>query len=701
MKSSLIKRSLKLTAVIGVGLMMVGAVSAAEVTVPTGGSPLNVNPGSITFDPELTADTGSAQGYTPNSLAISGVLGTDSGYYGNVNLDHGMGEIITGENNDDGAAIDLTNGAPPSGGGGVAPRTGIRASWSGRYLVNLDGDDVVITENGSAGGIEYFVIRVKPVNDVVSEFYYSPADAFQDSNGIDDGTAGAVGDVGDFLTSIDLSDLGYETCTAFEYIEVFEMLTTDRFDSSGYGFVGAGTTPLYRPPVMDQINTIFFGLISQFYDADIGFIWARSAANLVNIPSPNLELTTTDATSGIVFTDACTQVAEGATVGDQFAFRLSAAPSQNVDVTFTVDNPAEILIDNGNVSGLSFVNTFTVTFTPATWNQWVVVNVQGVWDNTDETDPELHAVNISTSSADGAFDGLGASATVYVYDPAINVSTYSPSPVPEGATATYTVVLNAPPGLRNVSETETVSLAITGYNNRLVTPSPTTLQFTRSNWNVPQTVNVLAIDDAVNNGAGYNTSIAHVSSSNVQNPYDSRYGGAGTNLAAVRLRVNITDNDLVDGTPLTQTEIDARLLALWLDIAPTGQQIAEGTSANAFSVRLAGQPLPGEVVVISINSLPGVLAAPVQLVFNEFNWNVYQAVMITPAVDANAQGVYTIPVQVAVTDGTTFTEVIGAVDAVTITVIDGAITNVVPELSAQPFVPAPEVESSNEGTIGE
>ncbi|MDZ4766662.1 MAG: hypothetical protein SGI73_19155 [Chloroflexota bacterium] len=290
MKTNLFTRSFAKFAVVGALLIAVGVVAAEDVTVPTGGSPLNVNPDSITFDPLLTADTGSAQGgLVPNNAFNSGVQ--SSFYYTDVNLIHGMGEIIAGFNNDNGSTIDLTNG--PSN-GGIGARTGIRSSWSGRYLVNLPGDDLVVTDNGSAGGIEYYVIRVKPVDDVVSNFYYSPQDAFQDSNGIDDGAPGPVGDVGDFLTAFDLSDLGYATCATFEYVEFYEMLTSDQFDSTGYGFVGGGTTRFYRPPLLDQIDTIFGGLISQFFDADIGFVFARNAANLVNIASANLESTTGD-----------------------------------------------------------------------------------------------------------------------------------------------------------------------------------------------------------------------------------------------------------------------------------------------------------------------------------------------------------------------------------------------------------------------
>jgi hypothetical protein len=265
-----------------VGLIVtVGSALAEEVVVPAGGSPLNVNPETIRFDTALTADVGTAQEYRPVASFSSGVNGVD--FYPDVETDHGMGELIGGEafNNDAGASIDLTNG-PASG--GVGTRSGIRISWSGRYLVNREGDDFVYTDNGSAGGNEYMVVRVKPVGEDVSAFYYAPADAFQDSNTMDDGAPGPVGDIGDFLTAVDLSDLGYDDGIQFEYVEIFEMLTTDTFAEDGIGFVGAGTALFYRPPQLDQIDTIFGGFISQFFDGDIGYVFAVSSANLVDVP---------------------------------------------------------------------------------------------------------------------------------------------------------------------------------------------------------------------------------------------------------------------------------------------------------------------------------------------------------------------------------------------------------------------------------
>jgi hypothetical protein len=68
-----------------------------------------------------------------------------------------------------------------------------------------------------------------------------------------------------------------------------------------------------------------------------------------------------------------------------------------------------------------------------------------------------------------------------------------------GATATYAVVLNSQP---------TADVTIAVATDRQTTVSPTSLTFTTANWNVPQTVTVTAVDDAVVEGV-HTSTISH------------------------------------------------------------------------------------------------------------------------------------------------------------------------------------------------
>ena len=62
-----------------------------------------------------------------------------------------------------------------------------------------------------------------------------------------------------------------------------------------------------------------------------------------------------------------------------------------------------------------------------------------------------------------------------------------------GGTATFTVVLNSQP-------TANVTIGLSSSNTAEGTVGPASLTFTTANWNVPQTVTVTGVDDAVVDG---------------------------------------------------------------------------------------------------------------------------------------------------------------------------------------------------------
>ncbi len=93
-----------------------------------------------------------------------------------------------------------------------------------------------------------------------------------------------------------------------------------------------------------------------------------------------------------------------------------------------------------------------------------------------------------------------------------------------GPTDTYTVVLNTVP---------TANVTITLNPGTQVTVSPSTLTFTPSNWNVPQTVTVTAVDDAAVEG-NHTGTISHTATST-----DTNYNS----IAIANVVANITDND--------------------------------------------------------------------------------------------------------------------------------------------------------------
>src|SRR5439155_26816604 len=62
-----------------------------------------------------------------------------------------------------------------------------------------------------------------------------------------------------------------------------------------------------------------------------------------------------------------------------------------------------------------------------------------------------------------------------------------------GGTATFTIVLTCQP-------TASVSIPLSSSNTSEGTVSPASVTFTTGNWNVPQTVTVMGVDDVVDDG---------------------------------------------------------------------------------------------------------------------------------------------------------------------------------------------------------
>ena len=109
----------------------------------------------------------------------------------------------------------------------------------------------------------------------------------------------------------------------------------------------------------------------------------------------------------------------------------------------------------------------------------------------------------------------------------------------------YTVALDTEP-------TADVTVTVAGHAGTDVTPNPTTLTFTASNWDTAQTVTVTAGDDA--DTTDDSVALTHSAAS-----ADSGYGG----IAIDEVAVTVSDNDTARVTGLTVTPGDARLAVNW------------------------------------------------------------------------------------------------------------------------------------------
>ena len=167
-------------------------------------------------------------------------------------------------------------------------------------------------------------------------------------------------------------------------------------------------------------------------------------------------------------------VAEGG--NDYYSVFLTAQPSGTVTVTPSVTGSSDVT-----------VNPASLTFTTANWSVSQDVTVSAAQD----ADADTATIENTVSGANyGSVIADDVVVTVTITDDdtrglAFSVSALS---VPEGGSSTYTVALSSRP-------TATVTVAITGVTGTDLTLDGTSLTFTSSNWDQPQTVTVSSVDD--------------------------------------------------------------------------------------------------------------------------------------------------------------------------------------------------------------
>lgn len=291
-----------------------------------------------------------------------------------------------------------------------------------------------------------------------------------------------------------------------------------------------------------------------------------------------------------------------------FSIALNHAPSADVIVPLSSDNPAE-----GTIS------PELLTFTPLNWMAPQIVTVTGVNDDAADGPVKFHVVTATASSDDPAYlldpddeevtnlDNDSAGVTLM---PASELFTRE-----SGDMTSFGIVLNSPPA-------HDVTIALSSSDEAEGTVSPTSVVFTSLNWMAPQAVTVTGVDDDRADG---NQPYLIVTSTPQSD--DAGYAAIDPPDASI---INI-DNDS-PGITVTPT---------------TGLITGENGTATQFSVMLNSKPA-GDVLLDVTSSRPeeGV-PAPAQLFFTEQNWNAPQVVSVTGQDDAVADGMQTYVVHVA------------------------------------------------------
>ena len=210
--------------------------------------------------------------------------------------------------------------------------------------------------------------------------------------------------------------------------------------------------------------------------------------------------------------------------------KISSSYSSDITVNYTLTGTA-----TGSGTDYTDLGSGSVTIPAGQTTTSIPLTI--VDDNLDENNETIIATLSSVSS------GLLGSTTTYTYtildnDTAgITISPTSDLTTTEaGGTDTFTIVLNSQPTSNVV-----INLSSSDTSEGMVSPSSIT--FTSSNWNTPQTITVSGVDDYLLDGnIAYTINISNSISS------DSNYNGLAPNVSSLSA-LNVDDDVAGGGLP--------------------------------------------------------------------------------------------------------------------------------------------------------
>ena len=281
-----------------------------------------------------------------------------------------------------------------------------------------------------------------------------------------------------------------------------------------------------------------------------------------------------------------------------FTVVLDSEPVSDVSIGISSSDTGEIT-----------VTPASLTFTSADWNTAQTITLTGVDDDMDDGNTAVTILTDAAVSADPKYNGLNpadVSASNSDNDTAgITVNPTAGLTTTEGGgTASFTVVLNTQPAAN-------VTIAVSSSDTTEGTVSVSSLVFTATNWNDPQTVTITGEDEIVVDG-----SIAYTIQNADAVSADPLYNG----MSVSDVSVTNMDND----TPSILAESDT-------------VQVTEGAE-NTANVRLNTDPLGDTTVTVVRSSGDSDIqvSSGATLVFTSANWDTYQAVTFAAAEDDDA-----------------------------------------------------------------
>lgn len=312
----------------------------------------------------------------------------------------------------------------------------------------------------------------------------------------------------------------------------------------------------------------------------------------------DITVTNTDDEVGYTVSSISGNTAEDGTTAT-FTIELATEPTD--DVTFSV---ASSDTSEGTVSPAF------LTFTALNWDTPQTVTVTGVDDDIEDGNVAYNITFGSATSDDSRFSGTSPNNVSVTNEDdgdtaGVTVSSISGDISEDGTTATFTVVLTSEPvGTATIS----VSSSDTGEG----TVSPSSLSFTGANWDIPQTVTVTGVDDAVVDGdIDFTVIIGAVSGGG------SAYSG-------------------IDPDDISVTNIDNNNPGV--DIVNGGLSVSETGTTDSFTIALGGSPVDTVVINIASSDTGEVTVSPSSVTFDSDNWDTPQTITVTGVDDELVDG---------------------------------------------------------------
>jgi len=300
---------------------------------------------------------------------------------------------------------------------------------------------------------------------------------------------------------------------------------------------------------------------------------------------------------------------------DTFTVVLNSKPESDVTVSLVSDTPSE-----GTVAPDSLV------FTPTNWMAPQLATITGA-DDTAKDGPKKYEITVASSSEDQSYahvapvtvevtneDNESAGFVVAFVSGIDTVDATKLRTSEDGESATFTVSLTFPPD-RDVIVPISVDVPVEGQ------VSPDSLTFTPLNWNAPQTVTVMGLNDDVFDG---------------NQPYNVVLGTPGGDdpeyslLEPKNVPFINADDDKPGFTVMLLTGIDP--------VDATQLLTTEGGTTATFSLRLNSQPKDDVAIALTSGMPEEASVTPALLTFTKENWKSPQVVSVTGKNDDSADG---------------------------------------------------------------